>query len=179
MTTALPQAGALIEDGRWQAARVLTGRGARLAALALLYLVVAYGLTPPTGVTPAGWRTTAVFLTTIAGLMLQPLAGAPLVLIGVTLVVFVGDVPFSRALGGFSTSSVWLVLTAMLVGVGRVCLVRRAARDGRFAGRHRFSAGLRRLGGQLVRRRTVGPRAAGGGARLLLRPLHDVSPRTS
>jgi DASS family divalent anion:Na+ symporter len=87
----------------------------KLAALAVIYLVVAHVLPPPAGVTPAGWRITGVFLATVAGLMLQPLPGAALVIVGLTLFVIVGGLPMSAALTGFSSPSVWLVLGAMLM----------------------------------------------------------------
>lgn len=95
--------------------RILSGRAARLAALLFVYLLVAHVIPAPEGVTPAGWRTTAVFLATIAGLMLQPLPQAAIVVVGVTMFVLVGNVPMTRALAGFSAPSVWLVLAAMLM----------------------------------------------------------------
>jgi di/tricarboxylate transporter len=92
-----------------------SGRLLRLLALATIYLVVAHLIPPPTGVTPAGWRITGVFLATVAGLMLQPLPGAAMVVIGLTLFVIVGGLPMASALTGFSSPSVWLVLGAMLM----------------------------------------------------------------
>ncbi len=92
-----------------------SGRLLRLLALAAIYLVVAHLIPPPTGVTPAGWRITGVFLATVAGLMLQPLPGAAMVVIGLTLFVIVGGLPMASALTGFSSPSVWLVLGAMLM----------------------------------------------------------------
>jgi DASS family divalent anion:Na+ symporter len=93
-------------------------RGAKAGAFAALvgiYLAIGHVLPAPDGVTEAGWRTTAVFFATIAGLMLQPLPGAALVLIGLALMVVLGGVPMPRALTGFSAPSVWLVLTAILM----------------------------------------------------------------
>ena len=81
-----------------------------LIALAAIYLVVAHLLPRPQNVSPAGWRITAIFLATIAGLMLQPLPGAALVLIGLMMFVLVGGLPMAEALSGFSSPSVWLVL---------------------------------------------------------------------
>jgi DASS family divalent anion:Na+ symporter len=95
--------------------RPASGRLVRLLALAAIYIVVAHVIPPPAGVTPAGWRITGVFLATVAGLMLQPLPGAALVLIGLTFFVVVGGLPMSAALTGFSSPSVWLVLGAMLM----------------------------------------------------------------
>jgi DASS family divalent anion:Na+ symporter len=91
------------------------GRVIRLLALAAIYLVIAHVLPPPAGVTPQGWRITGVFLATVAGLMLQPLPGAAMVVIGLTLFVIVGGLPMASALTGFSSPSVWLVLGAMLM----------------------------------------------------------------
>jgi DASS family divalent anion:Na+ symporter len=85
-----------------------------LLVLAVIYLVIAYLVPRPQTVSPAGWRITATFLATIAGLMLQPLPGAPLVLIGLMMFVLVGGMPMAEALTGFSSPSVWLVLAAMM-----------------------------------------------------------------
>ena len=93
----------------------LTSRPARLIALIALYLFVAVVCPRPAAVTPDGWRITALFLASIAGLMIQPLPGAALVLISLTLFVLVGHLPATRVLAGFSSPSVWLVLTAMLM----------------------------------------------------------------
>lgn len=59
----------------------LTSRPARLIALIALYLFVDVVCPRPAAVTPDGWRITALFLASIAGLMIQPLPGAALVLI--------------------------------------------------------------------------------------------------
>jgi DASS family divalent anion:Na+ symporter len=85
-----------------------------LLALIGLYVFVAHVLPRPANVQPAGWRITAIFLATIAGLMIQPLPGAPLVLIGLMMFVLVGGMPMGEALSGFATPTVWLVLTAMV-----------------------------------------------------------------
>jgi divalent anion:Na+ symporter, DASS family len=87
----------------------------RLVALVAIYLVVGHACPPPEGVTPAAWRITAVFLATIAGLMLQPIPGAALVLVGLTALVVAGGVPVTKALSGFASPTVWLVLLAMLM----------------------------------------------------------------
>ncbi len=90
-------------------------RSWRLFALLAIYLVVAHVWPRPEAVSPEGWRITGLFLATIAGLMLQPLPGAALVVISLTLFVLVGGLPVARVLSGFASPSVWLVLTAMLM----------------------------------------------------------------
>jgi divalent anion:Na+ symporter, DASS family len=86
----------------------------RLLFLAILYLVVAHLIPHPASVTPQGWRLFAIFLSVIVGMMLQPLPGAALVLVGLTAVVLNGT-PMREALGGFAEPSVWLVLAAMIM----------------------------------------------------------------
>src|SRR5688572_16661415 len=83
-----------------------------LIALVAIYLLVAHVLPRPATVDPAGWRITAIFLATIAGLMLQPLPGAVIVIIGLAMFVLLGGLPMAEALTGFASPSVWLVLGA-------------------------------------------------------------------
>ena len=94
---------------------LLTPRTVRLLALVAVYVIVVVVLPRPEGVSPAGWRRTGIFLATIAGLMIQPLPGAALVLLSLTLLVLIGALPASRVLAGYSAPSVWLVFVAMLM----------------------------------------------------------------
>jgi DASS family divalent anion:Na+ symporter len=87
----------------------------RLLATFAVYVVVAHVFLPPPNVTPSGWRTTGVFLATIAGLMLQPLPGTVVVILGLTALVWVTELSLARVLAGFASPSVWLVLAAMLM----------------------------------------------------------------
>jgi DASS family divalent anion:Na+ symporter len=89
-------------------------RTTRLLALAAIYVFIAHLLPRPSSMEPAGWRVTAIFISTMAGMMLRPLPGAALVLMGLSAMVAVGNVPMARALSGFAAPPVWLVLLAML-----------------------------------------------------------------
>jgi divalent anion:Na+ symporter, DASS family len=89
-------------------------RYGRLAALVAIYAVIAYVFAPPQGVTPEGWRLTAIFIAVIAGQMLQPMPAPAVVLLGLAAMVLNGT-PMRDALGGFAEPSVWLVLIAMLM----------------------------------------------------------------
>jgi DASS family divalent anion:Na+ symporter len=110
----------------------------RLVALLALYVIVGHLLPAPPGVSPAGQRITAIFLATIAGLMLQPLPGAAVVMLGVTMLVIAGGLPLKDALAGYSSASAWLVLGAMLIS--------RTLRDTGLS--HRIALGfVRRFGG--------------------------------
>jgi DASS family divalent anion:Na+ symporter len=87
----------------------------RLLALIAIYLVIAYVLPRPASVTPGGWRITAIFLSTIVGFVLQPVSGAVLVILAVTSFVLIGGVPMTKALSGFASPSLWLVIAAVLM----------------------------------------------------------------
>ena len=107
----------------------MAGKPARLLALLGIYVLVAHVLPIPEGIEPEGWRITGVFFAIIAGLMLQPLPGSQVVLLGITAVILVGGVPMGRALQGYSAASVWMVLAAMMMSRAlRECgLARRIA----------------------------------------------------
>lgn len=102
-------------------------RPGRLLALAGIYLAIAHLLPPPEGIAAQDWRRVGVFFATIAGLMLQPMPGSQIVLVGITAMIVLGGLPMDRALSGYSASSVWMVLTAMLMS--------RALRDSGLARR--------------------------------------------
>ena len=85
-----------------------------LAALVLLYIVLAHVIPAPATVTPQGWRQTAIFITVIAGMVTEPLPASALVLMGLTAMAANGT-SMRDVLGGFSEPSVWLVIIAMLI----------------------------------------------------------------
>ncbi|HEU0124227.1 MAG TPA: DASS family sodium-coupled anion symporter [Bryobacteraceae bacterium] len=85
------------------------------APLILLYLLIAYGLPKPVAVKQEAWQLFAVFAATVAGLILQPVPGGAMVLIGVICSAVVGGLPIQSALSGYSDPMVWLVLTAFLI----------------------------------------------------------------
>ena len=101
----------------------------RLLALAVIYLVIAHLIPPPEGVAPQDWRRIGVFFATVGGLMLQPMPGSQVVLVGLVGMLVLGGLPIERALSGYSASSVWMVLTVMLMSRAlRECgLARRLA----------------------------------------------------
>jgi len=47
--------------------------------------------------------------------MLQPMPGAALVVVSLTMFVVAGGLPVTRVLAGFASPAVWLVLLAMLM----------------------------------------------------------------
>jgi divalent anion:Na+ symporter, DASS family len=85
-----------------------------LAALGLLFIVLAYVIPAPATITPQGWRQTAIFICVIAGMVTDPLPASALVLVGLTAMAANGT-PMREVLGGYAEPSVWLVLVAMLI----------------------------------------------------------------
>ena len=60
---------------------------------------------PPKGVGSEDWRRVGVFFGTIAALMLQPMPGSQVVLVGSVAMLTVGNLPMDRALSGYASSS--------------------------------------------------------------------------
>ena len=99
----------------------------RLLALAAIYVAIAHVLPPPEGIEAQDWRRVGVFFATIGGLMLQPMPGSQVVLVGIAGLIVLGGLPMDRALSGYSAPTVWMVLMAMLMS--------RALRDSGLARR--------------------------------------------
>lgn len=95
-------------------ASALPVRPRRLALLVVLFLALVLLVPSPAAVTPQGWRTFAIFASVIAGMAIEPMPGAALVVLGLTAMSANG-VPMREALGGFAEPSVWLVLASMLM----------------------------------------------------------------
>ncbi len=91
--------------------RLLKGFG----PLVLVYVLIAYVLPKPAGVKQEAWQLFGVFAATVGGLILQPVPGGAMVLIGVVASAVVGGLTIQSALAGYSDPMVWLVLTAFLI----------------------------------------------------------------
>jgi divalent anion:Na+ symporter, DASS family len=84
-----------------------------LAIFVLIWIIPA-----PEGVEVAAWRLLAIFVATIAGLILQPLPMGAMVLLGVTMTILTGTRTVAQALSGFSNGVVWLIVLAFLLARG-------------------------------------------------------------
>ena len=74
----------------------------------------------PAVVTPNGWYLLAVFVATMVGLVVQPMGGAAIVFLAVTIVSVTGLAPISKALAGYGDPVVWLVLAAFFISRGMI-----------------------------------------------------------
>ncbi len=93
----------------------MTSKLLRTLALLAIYLLIAYLWPPPTGIKPSDWRLFAVFVSTVTGLILQPLPGGAVVLIGVIASAVVGGLSIKSALEGYADPTVWLVMAAFFI----------------------------------------------------------------
>ena len=111
--------------------------GVTWKALAPIAVAVLLALSPPPeGLAPHGWYYFAIFAGVIAGLMLEPLPGAAIGLVGVTVVTVLSrwvlfapaelakpafrsfNAALVWALSGFSNTTVWLIFAAFMFALG-------------------------------------------------------------
>ena len=108
--------------------------GGRAAAPVVLWLALALAPTP-SGLAPRAWTYFALFAAVILGLILEPLPGAAIGFVGVTLAGVARLVEPSPAasiawtLSGFQDRTVWLIVGAFVlaIGYGKSGLGRRIA----------------------------------------------------
>jgi DASS family divalent anion:Na+ symporter len=99
-----------------QSARTLLWKWGVVFLSALVVLVAPV----PAGITPQAWRLLAIFVATIVGSIVRPLAAGGVVLLGVTAVMLAGAMPPADALRGYSDPIVWLVLAAFFISRGMI-----------------------------------------------------------
>lgn len=94
----------------FRARRVAT----RFAVLVAIFAVVTL-LPRPGAVSPEGWRLTGLFFATVSGLLLEPIPGGGVVLLGVLFATLIGGITLERALSGYADPTVWLVMAAFFI----------------------------------------------------------------
>jgi citrate:succinate antiporter/L-tartrate/succinate antiporter len=111
-------------------------KAARFKAAAPIVLGLALAVAPaPSGLAPRAWSYFALFAAVILGLILEPLPGAAIALVGVTIAGVGGLVEPNPAasiawtLSGFQDRTVWLIVGAFVlaIGYGKSGLGRRIA----------------------------------------------------
>jgi len=92
-----------------------------IGGLVVIGLYFAVQLIPrPIAIKPEGWRLLGIFVATIGGLILQPIAGGALVLIAVTLAAVFGGLTIQQALEGYADQTVWLVMSAFFISIAMI-----------------------------------------------------------
>ncbi len=79
---------------------------------------VLWCLPPPGNLTVPSMHLVGIFVSTIAGLVLQPLPQGAVVIIGVATAAITGTLAPADALSGYADPTVWLIVTAILVARG-------------------------------------------------------------
>jgi DASS family divalent anion:Na+ symporter len=80
---------------------------------------VAVWLAPaPSGVSEQAWRLLAVFVATLAGILLQPLPMGAVALLGLAALPLTGTLSLGQALSGFGNRIIWLVVVAFFIARG-------------------------------------------------------------
>jgi DASS family divalent anion:Na+ symporter len=74
----------------------------------------------PAGIERQSWHLFAIFVSTMLGLIVQPLPGGAMVLLGVTATTIFGVLPPATALAGYADPVVWLVLAAFMIARGMI-----------------------------------------------------------
>jgi anion transporter len=86
--------------------------------LALGIVLVLWFMPTPSGLKPQAWHLFAVFFGTIVAFITQPMPTGPIALISFVGVVLTQIVPASEALGYFSNSNTWLIVSAFIYARG-------------------------------------------------------------
>ncbi|THU66952.1 hypothetical protein C4D60_Mb05t19590 [Musa balbisiana] len=98
-------------------------QGAKPVPLAIslaVGLAVRFLVPRPVEVTPQAWQLLAIFLSTIAGLVLSPLPVGAWAFIGLTASVITKTLTFSAAFGAFTNEVIWLIVISFFFARGFV-----------------------------------------------------------
>ena len=74
----------------------------------------------PVGVKPGAWHLLAIFVAVIAGFILKPLPIGAVAIIGITFGGLTRTLSPAEVLGGFSNSTIWLIVSAFLFSLAFV-----------------------------------------------------------
>nr|GMC78530.1 dicarboxylate transporter 2.1, chloroplastic-like [Ipomoea batatas] len=83
-------------------------------------LLVRFAIPKPPEVSPQAWQLLAIFLSTIAGLVLSPLPVGAWAFLGLTTSVLTKTLPFSAAFGAFTNEVIWLIVISFFFARGFV-----------------------------------------------------------
>ncbi|KAF6250451.1 Sodium/sulfate symporter [Scenedesmus sp. NREL 46B-D3] len=101
------------------AAPALQGMKLVPAAIAVAFgCLVKFVLPSPAGITPEAWTLFSIFLSTIMGLVLQPLPVGAWAFCSLCAVVATGALPFSKALGAMTSEVIWLIVISFFFAKG-------------------------------------------------------------
>ena len=93
------------------------------AFLRKLFIPIAIGavlwfIPAPEGLSVKAWQMFAIFVATIAGIIVAPLPMSAVAIVGATIAALLGVVPFSAVVDSTGTDLVWLVILAFFISRG-------------------------------------------------------------
>jgi DASS family divalent anion:Na+ symporter len=88
------------------------------AAVPLMVLAIIWFSPTPAGLTVQAWRMLAIFAATIIALLFQPLPSGALMFIALAFSIVTKVLTESKALVGFTNSTVWLIFCAYIISIG-------------------------------------------------------------
>jgi DASS family divalent anion:Na+ symporter len=80
--------------------------------------LLVYLIPVPSGVKPAAWNLLAIFVGTIVGCIVQPIPLGAISMVSLILIGFLGLASINELLAGFSSSTIWLIVSAFLLSRG-------------------------------------------------------------
>jgi divalent anion:Na+ symporter, DASS family len=88
------------------------------AIITLLPLIVIWLMPVPNGLTPQAWHLFAIFMATVFGFVLSPIANGSIALMSLVFAILTGNLTLAQALSSFANSTVWLIVSAFLFAKG-------------------------------------------------------------
>ncbi|CAL1370442.1 unnamed protein product [Linum trigynum] len=98
-------------------------QGAKLVPLVIsvaIGLIVRFAIPRPAAVTAQAWQLLAIFLSTIAGLVLSPLPVGAWAFLGLTTSIVTRTLSFSTAFSAFTSEVIWLIVISFFFARGFV-----------------------------------------------------------
>ncbi len=89
----------------------------KLVALAAFFFIAWY-IPIPEGLTSQAWHTLVIFIITIVGIVINVMPLGAIAITSMVLCIITNTMPIEKALSGFSSPIVWLVVTAFLLARG-------------------------------------------------------------
>lgn len=80
--------------------------------------LVKFVIPAPIGITPEAWTLFSIFLSTIMGLVLQPLPVGAWAFLGLCAVVATKALPFSKAMSAMTSEVIWLIVISFFFAKG-------------------------------------------------------------
>ena len=89
----------------------------RLALVVCVGLLI-WAVPRPDAVDPRAWRLLAIFVATVAGIIVKPLPMGAMAIVGIAAALATRTLTLTEALSGFGNGTVWLVVTAFFIAAG-------------------------------------------------------------